>query len=177
MFSKILVAIDGSEHAQRALVVAGNLASRFDADLTVLHVFSSAEMTETVRHVAEVEHLVPAHRQTSGSDVDVVAAGGLPVDPVGETYNFNVMYQAAERTAQLLAENGAKIARDAGAPTVNTRAQHGDPASVILDVAEHEKIDLIIMGSRGLGTLKGLFLGSVSNKVNQLSECCCITVK
>ncbi|MBT3306972.1 MAG: universal stress protein [Alphaproteobacteria bacterium] len=65
----------------------------------------------------------------------------------------------------------------AGALKVNAIAQHSDPASVILDVAQHEKIDLIILGSRGLGTIKGLFRGSVSNKVNQLSDCCCITVK
>ena len=177
MFSKILVATDDSEHAQRALVVAGTLASRFEADLIVLHVFSSAEMNETTLHMAEVEHLMPARLQASGSGLGIVGATGLSIDPIYETDNYGVMYQAAEKVGQLLADDGANVARKAGAPKVNSIAQHGDPASVILDVAQHDKIDLIILGSRGLGTLKGLFMGSVSNKVNQLSDCCCITVK
>jgi nucleotide-binding universal stress UspA family protein len=63
MFNRILVATDDSDHAQRALVVAGNLASRFDSDLIVLHVFSCAEMNKAMRHLAEVEHLIPNCRK------------------------------------------------------------------------------------------------------------------
>jgi nucleotide-binding universal stress UspA family protein len=177
MFSRILVATDGSEHAQRALVVAGNLASRFDADLIVLHVFSCAEMNEMTRHVAEVEHLVPARRQVVGSDLSMTAMGGLPLDPANETDYYGVMYQAAEKIGQQLADDGAKAARKAGASKTESVAREGNPAETILKFARDAKIDLIVLGSRGLGSLKGLMMGSVSSKVTHLSECCCITVK
>ena len=47
----------------------------------------------------------------------------------------------------------------------------------ILAAAEHENADMIVMGSRGMGDLKGLFVGSVSNKVSHLAPCTCVTVK
>lgn len=177
MFRKILVATDGSEHAQRALAVAGNLASRYAADLIVLHVFSCPEMTQTLRHMAEVEHLMPVRRRASARDDDMVWASGLPIDPKEETDDYGVMYQAAERIGQRIADDGAKAAREAGAPKVKTVVRKGDPAEVILNLARNEKADLVVLGSRGLGTLKGLLLGSVSSKVNHLAACSCITVK
>ena len=48
---------------------------------------------------------------------------------------------------------------------VTTNVLEGPPAEAILDVAEAEKFDLIVMGSRGLGRLQGLLLGSVSDRV------------
>ncbi|HLR16554.1 MAG TPA: universal stress protein [Alcanivoracaceae bacterium] len=47
----------------------------------------------------------------------------------------------------------------------------GDPATQLLDYAEEENIDLIIIGSRGLDGVKGLLLGSVSYKVSQAAPC------
>lgn len=38
----------------------------------------------------------------------------------------------------------------------------GSPGPVILSIAEDKGCDLIVMGSRGLGPLKGIFMGSVS---------------
>jgi nucleotide-binding universal stress UspA family protein len=53
----------------------------------------------------------------------------------------------------------------------------GDPADEILKNAESRKIDLIVMGSRGLGKFSGVILGSVSTKVLSHAKCSCITVK
>lgn len=59
----------------------------------------------------------------------------------------------------------------------SAEVMRGDPASDIVRVANSKNADLIVMGSRGLGDLAGLVLGSVSHKVNQLSDCTCILVK
>ena len=43
--------------------------------------------------------------------------------------------------------------------------------------AKKEAADMIVLGSRGLGHIAGLVMGSVSHKVSHLSDCTCITVK
>lgn len=46
----------------------------------------------------------------------------------------------------------------------------GEPAEIIAKLAAQEKADGIVMGTRGLGPVKGLVLGSVANKVIHLAE-------
>jgi len=47
----------------------------------------------------------------------------------------------------------------------------GDTAKVIVEVAEAEPCELIVMGSRGLGDFTGLLLGSVAHRVLQTAPC------
>lgn len=52
---------------------------------------------------------------------------------------------------------------------VNTILRAGDPAQEIIEMAEKEGYDLVVMGSRGLGVLARAMIGSVSHKVlNQI---------
>ena len=74
-------------------------------------------------------------------------------------------------------ERAENTAREKGVKTVEARLQEGDPAHEILTCAKTENADLIVMGSRGLGGLKGLLMGSVSQKVSHLAECTCVSVK
>ena len=60
---------------------------------------------------------------------------------------------------------------------VITHLETGDAAQVILRAVERERADLVVMGSRGLGEIKGLLQGSVSHKIAQLAPCPCLTVK
>ncbi len=53
----------------------------------------------------------------------------------------------------------------------------GSPASAIVDVAEDIGSDLIVMGSRGLGLVKGVLLGSVSQYVVENAKCAVMVVK
>lgn len=52
-----------------------------------------------------------------------------------------------------------------------TEIREGDPAKEILTYAETYGIDHIIIGSRGLGNIKGTLLGSVSSKVIHTAKC------
>ena len=53
----------------------------------------------------------------------------------------------------------------------------GSPGPAVLAVAKKYDADLIVMGSRGLGPLKGLFMGSVSSYVTSHSTCPVLIVK
>jgi len=60
---------------------------------------------------------------------------------------------------------------------IHTEVLEGSPAEAILEVARIRNNDLIIMGSRGLGRLSGLLLGSQSQKVAQHAPCPVLIVR
>jgi nucleotide-binding universal stress UspA family protein len=76
--------------------------------------------------------------------------------------------QEAERDRQL-AEAEEALAR-VGIPVTRAR-RVGDPATAILDVAERDGAELIVMGTRGLGTAERWLIGSVSDKVLHHAHC------
>ena len=53
----------------------------------------------------------------------------------------------------------------------------GSPAAVILEFEENLNADLIVMGSRGLGLVKGVLLGSVSQYITERAKCPVLVVK
>jgi nucleotide-binding universal stress UspA family protein len=54
---------------------------------------------------------------------------------------------------------------------------HGSPASEIAKFAEEEKVDLVIVGSRGLGGITGAILGSVANSLVHKSKVSVLVLK
>ncbi len=56
-------------------------------------------------------------------------------------------------------------------------SETGSPAVVILEFAASNDIDLIVMGSRGLGIVKGVLLGSVSQYIVEQAKCPVLVVK
>ena len=54
---------------------------------------------------------------------------------------------------------------------VHAELAEGSDAEAILTLAEKHEADLIVMGTRGFGAVKGLLVGSVSRKVIHLAKC------
>ncbi len=71
----------------------------------------------------------------------------------------------------------ADIARATGAKQVRTEAEVGNPIGVLLDQAENNAADLLVVGSRGLNTLKGRILGSVPSEISRRAECDVLVVR
>jgi nucleotide-binding universal stress UspA family protein len=75
-----------------------------------------------------------------------------------------------------LLSDAAALAASAGV-SVHTHAREGDPAQAIIEVAESEKADLIIVGNKGMAGAKRFLLGSVPNKVSHHAPCSVLIVR
>ena len=75
----------------------------------------------------------------------------------------------------VLARTVAKLTDEGIA--VETHARDGDPAEAILEVAEEQKADLIVVGDRGLSGVERFLLGSVSSKLSHHSPCSVMIVR
>lgn len=149
MFHHILVPIDGSPHARRALDCAADLASRYEAKVSLLHVITDvarSRIPEDLRNYGDLEKI-----ELNERDMLLQVATAL-------------MESAKAR----LLENGLKDA--------TLSIETGNPAATIVQYCQQHDIDLIVMGRRGLGDLGGLLIGSVSHRVGHLADCPCLTV-
>lgn len=74
-------------------------------------------------------------------------------------------------------EEAAGEARSVGLEAVETFARQGDAADAIIDVAEEQHCDLIVVGNRGMTGAKRFLLGSVPNKVSHHAPCSVLIVR
>ncbi len=72
---------------------------------------------------------------------------------------------------------GAAQVADAHGVTAEPFARQGDPADAILDVAEEENADLIVVGNKGMTGAKRFLLGSVPNKVSHHAPCSVLIIR
>ena len=73
-------------------------------------------------------------------------------------------------------EEARETAEQAGV-TAEVFARQGDPADAILDVAEEQRADLIVVGNKGMTGAKRFLLGSVPNKVSHHAPCSVLIIR
>ncbi len=76
-----------------------------------------------------------------------------------------------------LLESAQRDAHEAGLAQVETFARVGDAADAILDVAEEQRSDLIVIGNKGMTGATRFLLGSVSNKISHHAPCSVMIVR
>jgi nucleotide-binding universal stress UspA family protein len=134
MIKRILVALDGSEHARHALNYAVESTIKWDAQLIILAV------------LPPVSALVYSTEFNNQYILDL-------------ENDLRVSYQRILNEAvKIVKKKGPEI-------KVSTKLGKGRPANVIIDTAKNENVDLIVMGSRGIGGITGWILGSTSKHV------------
>ena len=90
----------------------------------------------------------------------------------GGAYTIIDLREVAESVVQRAARDALRKSVE-----VETHVREGQPAEVIIDVANQEQADLIVVGSRGLTGIKRYLLGSVSSKVSEYAPCSVMIVR
>ena len=144
-FSKIMVAIDGSEHSLKAAEYALEIAKSFSAQLYAV----------TVTYVPESYHL----KQEDVLNQSIEMRGSIE-DAKTWLEKFN--QESREDSIQLKTE------------LINS---HRPVDYVILEYAEKNDIDLIVLITRGRSGFKKLLLGSIASSVVTYAHCPVMVVK
>ncbi len=173
MFKKILCPVDGSDHANKALTLAIDLATKYEAGLVILHVLLRNADAPELKRFAEIEGLT----KTVASEVNRLQGVDSRAEIVRlrdlQAISSGVLVDIGEHVA-----GAAKLeAENSGVRNVEVEILDGDPARRILERAKADAVDCIVMGNRGLSDVKALVLGSVSQKVTNQAPCTCIAVK
>ncbi len=172
MFARILIPIDGSPQSSNALQLGSGLATQCGATLVLVYVISRATTPAGLREAAEREGFM-SELSADFDRMDIVPVAGM----ASAVPLLVIPDQTLDKFAKLMLEKASTTASDAGTKMVETKTLNGEAAEAILQCAEDEGADLIVTGSRGVGDLHSLFLGSVSHKLAQDSRCPCLVVK
>lgn len=149
MFQKILVGVDGSDSALKAVALASDMCAVHGAELVLVHVVQLSAIADQVLKMSATEH--------------------LKEDPK------TIM----EKLSQEVLDKARASATGAGVPAekITGLSKDGDQARQLIRAAKDHKADLIVLGTRGRGRMEGLLLGSVSQKIAALAPCPCLITR
>jgi nucleotide-binding universal stress UspA family protein len=157
MLSRVLVAVDGSAYSLRAALLGANILNReIPGTLTLLYV---------TKFGADLDWF---HFQGPWSDLKQAGAEERAALDRAHKEGQTILREAREACAELLKNRPIQV---------ETVVHFGDPAEQIVDFAEKKPCDLIILGCRGIGPLRGVIIGSVSQKVLHRTQSPVLIVK
>jgi nucleotide-binding universal stress UspA family protein len=138
---KILAATDGSEDATLAVRAAAGLSGRAGAELHIVH----------VRQAVQLWLGLTSYAYTQGT--------------------FEEFAREYEKETEQLMEQQASEAEAEGAEVAGTHLREGREAEEIAGLAGELDAGLVVIGSRGLGAVKRLVMGSTSEGVVRFAPC------
>ncbi|MBL4758716.1 MAG: universal stress protein [Rhizobiales bacterium] len=155
----ILVPVDGSVHALKALRIACDLAEKYGGKVTLLHVLVEGRSADEL--------------------LDLHAASTF-----GPVVTAQLRESAAQVSVNLLEQIGLKILDQAatetdrrGLETDQLPIAIGDPVENILIALKQSGASTIVMGSRGAARRDPASFGSVSQAIFARANCTCLSVK
>lgn len=156
LFKKILVALDGSESSQRAAQAALELAEKLKTELIVLHAISPP---------------------TSYYHSTIASPTGMSL-PAPSQHEIDAYYAYARKVAlSVVGETESKAKKHGIAVKTEIPEAVSSVVETIINHAVKENVDLIIVGTRGLGGFKKMLLGSVSSGIVSHAHCPVLVVR
>ena len=157
----LLVAFDGSENGLKALETAKELVKDNHKQLTVVYVHGSQSRE-------------PIYTSTTPDGDQFMMHHVVGPDAINNYSDPEVKIIVEEMPNRVMAAAKSKLT---GVKGVTYEKLSGKPADAIVKHAANNNIDLIIIGQRGIGAIKKLVAGSVSQKVIDNAECSVLLVK
>jgi len=147
---KLLVPVDGSLASYNATRKAADIAKKYGFSVKLITVVDDAtRRSRNERH----------WRQFDGSII------------IGSRSMKNEdLIEEIHRSASVLLDSYTDEI-DFGTVMIEKEVLFGEPYENILEIAEKEKVDLIVMGNRGFSKIKRFFIGSVAQKVISEAPC------
>lgn len=145
MFKTILVPVDGSANSRRAVEAAAELVKCHQAALILLHVIPDEPLPKEL--------------------VKMIASGEITESHMG----------LLRDSAEIILQDAQETLRAAGVKEDKSEYILGDPASRIIEYAQSNQVDLIVIGHRGLGAEINM-LGSVTRKLVNISKISCLII-
>lgn len=159
----ILVPVDGSDHALKALHIACDLAEKYGGRLALLHVLAEGRSASQLLELASANtfgrELTAALRQAAEKPAGRVGPALL------KAVGAKILGQASARAGRRNVE--VKI----------LEMEQGEPAEAILVAQKRTGAGTIVMGCRGVGASNDSSFGSVSHRVFEKAGCTCVSVK
>jgi nucleotide-binding universal stress UspA family protein len=153
-FSRVLVALDGSTSSMHATDYAISIAMKNDSQLIVLYVIDFYKYS----HISSSIILAP----TFGSEkyLEEKSEAEKLMNKIKEKFKLKINGDMKSKELKTEIVEGAKSV-----------------AATIMEYAESENIDLIIIGSRGRTSFKKLLLGSVSSSIIKNAHCAVLIIR
>jgi nucleotide-binding universal stress UspA family protein len=158
-FTPILIPVDFSPYATRALLIAADLAERFGSSLIVLHVIARDMGLYAIQQYLE----------RRGEPVTTTGASEVSDEEI-ETVLVDQREQIYQTLQTFLPPRLAKY-------PMELRVVVGSPFERIIETAVHDQVALIVMGTHGRTGLSRLVVGSVAERVVRLAPCPVLTAK
>ena len=156
MARSIVVGTDGSGPADAAVRQATDLAKRDGARLHLVTAYHHPQIVqETTIWSNDPKGMLDTGR----------------TEPRSRTETVDL-----REVAESVLKRAARVALSKGVD-VETHAREGQPADVIIEVANQKQADLIVVGSRGLTGIQRYLMGSVSSKVSEHAPCSVMIVR
>lgn len=152
--SRILTALDGSEQSMRAAELAISIAVKHDAEILALYVFYSQLGYAYASYLSKIED--------SPSIAAIVNSAKQEASHWFEAINNKIAYSKNENHIMLKSE---VIVTSTSVP------------AAIIDYASKNRVNLIVIGTRGRSGIKKVLLGSVAQEVIRESRCPVLVAK
>ena len=149
MIKKVLVALDGSESAEKALDFAIDLAEKYSAKIELISV------------VPHITYFAPLSEDE--------------LFPTKAYIEYSNEVEAIHK--KILSDAKKKAKKSKPNLEVSIKFAEGKPADKIIETAEKGDFDIVVLGHRGLGDIKEFLLGSVSHRVAHKTTRTVIIVK
>jgi nucleotide-binding universal stress UspA family protein len=152
---RVLVVTDGSAHSRRAVQYLGKFPLPENVDVRLIHVLPPLVAPVIMEpYFGGRDAYVPLHTPEEEAKIEA----------------------KQERSGQMLLDRTHELLLKKGIESTPALVR-GDAATEIIAYADKEKIDLIVAGARGLSSIQGWLMGSVSRKLVHYSNCSVLIVK